>query len=69
MSERTSLERSHSKWSNFVLTLLSLLAAISFVGIFALLAFYHEFDLAKYFLYGDLALFVILLIAFYSFKR
>ena len=69
MNERTSLERSHSKWSNFVLTLLSLLAAISFVGIFALLAFFNEFDLAKYILIGDGVLFVVLLIAFYSFKR
>ena len=68
--EKTSLERSHSKWSNFKLTMMVLLASISIFAVFAGLAILKAFQTpAIICMASGGALFLISFIMLMRFKR
>ncbi len=74
MSEKTELERSHSKWSNFKLTLKSLLLVISFNALWVILFFKDKLietnpSLFAVSLILDAVLLVLMMISFKNFKR
>ena len=74
MSEKTELERSHSKWSNFKLTLKSLLLVISFNALWVILFFKNKLieinpSLFIVSLILDAVLLVLMMISFKNFKR
>lgn len=74
MSEKTELERSHSKWSNFKLTLKSLLLVISFNALWVILFFKDKLietnpSLFIVSLILDAVLLVLMMISFKNFKR
>ena len=72
MNEKESLERSHSKASNFKLTLVCLIALLSFAMLFISLALYLAFDKGMVYLVMTIisaVLTVLSFISFYLFKR
>lgn len=74
MSEKTELERSHSKWSNFKLTLKSLLLVISFNALWVILFFKDKLietnpSLFIVSLILDAVLLILMMISFKNFKR
>ena len=70
-NEKTSLEKSHSKWSNFKLTCLCLLITISLSTIWVMIAFLKFIDIAYFILITVISLIVLVLtkILLKQFKR
>ena len=68
---KTSLARSHSASSNFLLTLICLLAALAFAGLFLTLGFYSSFAAPLFWvlLLGSGGLLVLSLFLLFAFKR
>lgn len=72
MNEKKSLSRSHSKWSNFKLTLVCILALLSFACFFVCLSLYFAFDKQSIYLIASLVslgLTLFSFIGFFFFKR
>lgn len=70
----TSLEKSHSKWSNFKLTIASLLLVISFNALWVILIFKEELSNINNYMFPlllivDLIILVLIIISFRKFKR
>lgn len=69
---KNSIERSHSKWSNFKLSLLSLVASIAFSGIWFVLIFKESFSNENQFylvLAVNAVLMILSILLFSRFKR
>ena len=69
---KNSIERSHSKWSNFKLSLLSLVASIAFSGIWFVLIFKESFSNENQFylvLAVNAVLIILSILLFSRFKR
>lgn len=72
MTEKDSLSKSHSKVSNFKLTLVCILAAISFALLFVGLCLYFSLDKQMIFLIIGIigaVLTVLSFVSFFFFKR
>ncbi len=70
----TSLAKSHSKWSNFKLTLKSLLLVISFNALWVILFFKNELNNVNNFMFYllliiDIVILILAMISFRKFKR
>ncbi len=70
----TSLAKSHSKWSNFKLTLKSLLLVISFNALWVILLYKDELTNIQSFMFSlvlviDLLILNLCMISFRKFKR
>lgn len=70
----TSLEKSHSKWSNFKLTLKSLLLVISFNALWVIILYTDELSSINNFIFPlvliiDVIILILMIISFRKFKR
>lgn len=70
----TSLEKSHSKWSNFKLTLKSLLLVISFNTLWVIILYKDELSSINNFIFPlvliiDVIILILMIISFRKFKR
>lgn len=70
----TSLEKSHSKWSNFKLTLKSLLLVISFNTLWVIILYKDELSNINNFIFPlvliiDVIILILMIISFRKFKR
>lgn len=70
----TSLEKSHSKWSNFKLTLKSLLLVISFNALWVIILYKDELSSINNFIFPlvliiDVIILILMIISFRKFKR
>lgn len=70
----TSLEKSHSKWSNFKLTLKSLLLVISFNALWVIILYKDELSSINNFMFPlvliiDVIILILMIISFRKFKR
>ena len=70
----TSLEESHSKWSNFKLTLKSLLLVISFNTLWVIILYKDELSSINNFIFPlvliiDVIILILMIISFRKFKR
>lgn len=71
MDDKTSLEKSHSKWSNFLLTCLCILITLTISALWILLCFFNYFKLINIILIGTglLIFLIILCYLMIKFKR
>ncbi len=70
----TSLEKSHSKWSNFKLTIKSLLLVISFNALWVIILYKDELSSINNFMFPliliiDIIILILMIISFRKFKR
>ncbi len=70
----TSLEKSHSKWSNFKLTIKSLLLVISFNALWIIILYKDELSSINNFMFPlvliiDIIILILMIISFRKFKR
>lgn len=70
----TSLEKSHSKWSNFKLTIKSLLLVISFNALWVIILYKDELSSINNFIFPlvliiDVIILILMIISFRKFKR
>lgn len=70
----TSLEKSHSKWSNFKLTLKSLLLVISFNALWVIILYKNELLSINNYMFPlvliiDVIILLLMIISFRKFKR
>lgn len=70
----TSLEKSHSKWSNFKLTIKSLLLVISFNALWVIILYKDELSNINNFIFPlvliiDVIILILMIISFRKFKR
>lgn len=70
----TSLEKSHSKWSNYKLTLKSLLLVISFNALWVIILYKDELSSINNFIFPlvliiDVIILILMIISFRKFKR
>ena len=70
----TSLEKSHSKWSNFKLTLKSLLLVISFNALWVIILYKNELSSINNYMFPlvliiDVIILLLMIISFRKFKR
>jgi hypothetical protein len=69
---KTDLERSHSTWSNFKLTLKSILLVISFYALWIIISLRDKFSNNIYFISSlviDILIVLLMIISFHKFKR
>ncbi|MBE6131198.1 MAG: hypothetical protein E7183_05705 [Erysipelotrichaceae bacterium] len=71
MDNKTSLEKSHSKWSNFKLTCLCILITLSISSLWVLISFKDYFRFVSFVIVGfsSIAILVLSIILLSKFKR
>ena len=71
MDNNNSLEKSHSRWSNFKLTCLCILITLSTSSLWVLISFKDHFELTIFIIVGFISLIILILslILLTKFKR
>ena len=71
MDNKTSLEKSHSRWSNFKLTCLCILITLSTSSLWVLISFKDHFEFTIFIIVGFISLIILILslILLTKFKR